>query len=250
VKRQEYAVSAGEEDFQQAVDEAARGARLAWYVAECRNTATARDYWNFVGMCPLGVVFRSFPVGAPPPPRVEPRSLVQVAREYLQLVVPAVDRNPKLKEVPGAALVGFPTWFWVTDPVAVGAPTGRRTIRAEVGGVWAQVVATTTGLRVTSPAGSARCTPGQATLAWKPGRPDASACTLTFTKASVGYPGGYPVQVSTTWTATWTAGDTVPDNVPGFITGTLTGPLPELTRTATVDVPVAEVQTIVNGVRQ
>jgi hypothetical protein len=75
-----------------------------------------------------------------------------------------VDRNPKLKEVPGAALVGFPTWFWVTDPVAVGAPTGRRTIRAEVGGVWAQVVATTTGLRVTSLAGSAPCTPGQATL--------------------------------------------------------------------------------------
>jgi hypothetical protein len=77
------------------------------------------------------MVFRSFPVGAQPPPRVEPQSLVQVAREYLQLVVPAVDRNPKLKEVPGAALVGFPTWFWVTDPVAVGAPTGRRTIRVD-----------------------------------------------------------------------------------------------------------------------
>jgi hypothetical protein len=236
IQDQAHAVATARGDFEDAVKRAASGAKLAWYVAVCRDSATLSDYQGFVKVCPTGMLFAAYPVGQTPQPRVEPAALAQVARENLNLVLPAVDRNPKVTAAGGASLVGLPTWFWVTDPVAVGAPTGRRTIRAQVDQVWAEVVATTTGLHVTSPAGSATCTPARATVAWRSGIADSSACTLVFTKASVGYPSGYPVQASTTWAATWTGSDNT--------SGTLTA----LTRTVTVPVPVAEVQTIVTGI--
>jgi hypothetical protein len=103
------------------------------------------------------------------------------------------------------------------------------------GPTWAQVVATTTGLRLSSPAGAASCTPGQARTAWRQGTPESSACTLAFTKASVRYPAGYPVTATTRWTADWTG------------SGATSGTLDPLTRTWVGNVPVAEVQTIVTG---
>jgi hypothetical protein len=236
IQDQAHAVATARGDFEDAAKRAASGAKLAWYVAVCRDSAMLSDYQGFVGVCPTGMLFEAYPVGETPPPRVEPESLAQVARKNMDLALPAVDRNPKVTAAGGASLVGLPTWFWVTDPVSVGAPTGQRRIRAQVGPVWAEVIAATTGLHVTSPAGSATCSPTRATVAWRTGVADSSACTLIFTKASVGYPGGYPVQASTTWTATWTGSDNT------------SGTLAALTRTVTVPVPVAEVQTVVTGV--
>ncbi len=230
---QAHAVAMSRADFLTAAEDAANGARLAWYVAQCRDSATLAEYQDFLHQCPLGMVFNTYPVGDTPQPQVEPQALAQVAREYMNLALPQVERNPKVTAAGGATLVGLPTWFWVTDPVAVGAPAGERMIRAEVGTVYAEVVATTTGLHVTSPAGSTSCTPRQSVVAWRQGTPESSACTLVFTKASVGYPQGYPVQALTTWTATWTG------------SGNTSGTLAPLTRAVTVSVPVAEVQTIV-----
>jgi hypothetical protein len=228
--------------FVTAVSDTAPGRRQAWYQALCRDSATVFDYASFVGspegsFVPPGPVFHAFPVGAPGGPRVDPAALARIAYQYLNLPVPVVDRNPKVTSAQEATLVGMATWFWVTNPDAVGAPTGRRWVRAQTGSVWARVDANATGLAITSPAGGGTCTPRRATTAYRPGTSEASACTVVFTKASVGYPSGYPVRVSTTWTATWTASDNT------------TGVLPPARRGATVSVPVAEVQTIVTDPR-
>jgi hypothetical protein len=209
---------------------------VAWYMAVCRDSATITDYQDFLGYCPIGIRFAAFPAGRPPAGHVAPRDLALYAQDQFDLPAPQMDRNPKITAAGGASLVGLPTWFWVTDPAATGAPTGTRFVRAEAGTVWAQVDATATGVTITSDAGRASCTPGQASTSYEKGRPEASACTLTFAKASVYNPAGWPVTVTASWHLAWAgSGNTGADL--GF-----------QTHTWTTNVRVAEVQTIVNGV--
>jgi hypothetical protein len=228
-----------------AVKAEAAGEDLSWYVATCVDPA---NYGTFVGGCEEYIEpghgpqtwvcyrYKAFPAGGGVPgPLVTPADLAAAARDVMVIPVPTFDRNPKVVKAGQATLVGLATWFWVTDPAATGGATGTRTIRAQIGPAWAQVVATTTGLRLSSPAGSASCTPGQARTAWRQGTLETSACTLAFTKASVRYPAGYPVTATTRWTADWTG------------SGATSGALDPLTRTWVGNVPVAEVQTIVTG---
>jgi hypothetical protein len=187
-----------------AVKAEAAGEDLSWYVATCTDPA---NYRTFVGGCEEYIEpgqgpqtwvcyrYKASPVGGGvPDPLVTPADLAAAARDVMVIPVPTFDRNPKVVKAGQATLVGLATWFWVTDPAATGSVTGTRTIRAQVGPTRAQVVATTTGLRLSSPAGAASCTPGQARTAWRQGTPESSACTLAFTKASVRYPAGYPVR--------------------------------------------------------
>ena len=118
---------------------------MAWYMAVCRDGATYGDYWDFVGYPVDGVRFQAFPTARPPQDRPTSRDLASYAQSVLDLPAPVMDRNPKLAKVQQAAVVGFPTWFWVTNPAATGAPTGTRFARARAGNVRAEVTATATG---------------------------------------------------------------------------------------------------------
>ena len=189
------------------------------------------------GSCPVPVTFRFF-AGAPPQPLVDPQDLAQVARDYMVIPDPVAERNPKLDLTGGGTLVSLPTWFWVTNPDAVGAATGgTRTIRAQVGPVWAEVVARTSGLSINSPAGGTSCSPDRAVRVYAPGANDSTGCTVAFDAASVRYADGYPVDLSTSWSATWTG------------SGGTGGALPGLSRTVTTNVPVAESQALVYSYR-
>lgn len=233
--------------YEQAAARALAGETITAYVATCRDNAVCSDLAGFVGgpthdasvgygaPCPVPGVYQFFPPGAPPAPKVDPEELAKVAKDRMVIPVPQVDRNPKVGNLQDATLVTLPTWFWVTNPPAVGGATGTRTIRAEVGPVFAQVVATTDGLVITSPAGGAKCPPTVATTPYRPGADASAGCTVSFAKASVGYAGGYPVDTSTAWAATWTG------------SGGSGGTLPGLARTSQVNVPVAESQAITTG---
>jgi hypothetical protein len=223
--------------FEQAAAAAVGGARLGWYVAVCRDGATVGDYCSFAGEC-QGMAFRTFALGAVPVPRVDPQDLAQAAMDYLKVPDPVVERNPKLKDLNQAAVVNLPTWFWVTNPDAVGAPTGTRTVTAAVGGVSATVVASTQGLSVSSPAGGVSCSPALSVVAWTRGASEsADACKVVFTKASVHDTSGFLVEAKAVWSATWTS-------TARTAAGQTSGILPGLTRVTTMRIPVAEIQTI------
>jgi hypothetical protein len=61
-----HAVATPRSDFAQAAASAAKGEKLAWYVAVCRDSATIDDYYKFVGVCPTGMLFAAYPVGQTP----------------------------------------------------------------------------------------------------------------------------------------------------------------------------------------
>jgi hypothetical protein len=232
--------------WEAAMEAEAAGQDLSWYHATCLDPA---DYTNFnlpsveggvdpVTGNPVGWVvyqYAPFGVGRPiPAPLVSPAELARVAHDIMVIPAPVTDRNPKIKAPGAPTLVGLPTWFWVVDPASVGGATGARHIRAELGNVWAEVTATTGGLRISSPAGSTTCGPAKALTRYADGTPQSRACTVAFLKASVGQPGGYRVAASTDWQATWVGSG-----------GTGGADLDPLQRNATTLVPVAEVQNVV-----
>ncbi|GAA2031413.1 hypothetical protein WDZ16_11800 [Pseudokineococcus marinus] len=230
------------EDWEAAAAAEAAGADLTWYVAHCAETDVGR-LAGFAGQGtfaspsgPAVVQYAAFPAGAPPAPQVDPAALAELARDEMVVPDPEVDRNPRSSGL-GATFVGLPTWFWVTDPDAVGGDTGTRTIRAQVGSVWAEVTATTGGLSVSSPAGAETCSPERARTAWAPGLPESAGCTVTFTRSSAAFPGGMPLDLSTTWSAAYTASDGSGGDLEGLV------------RTADDAVPVAESQALVTASR-
>jgi len=226
------------------LDKMRAGVKITAYQPSCRQDAPQCALVGFAGTalppgiggpCGMNVAIGFFPTGNPPAPRIAPADLAEAARDEMNIPLPQVDRNPKVTALSGATLVGLPTWFWVTDPTSVGGTTGNRTIRAEVAGVWAEVVASTGGLSLSSPAGGQRCGPGQALTHYARGVTESSACTVSFRASSVGYPDGFPVDASTSWSATWTG------------SGNTGGTLTPLQRGTVVVVPVAEVQTLVTS---
>jgi hypothetical protein len=230
--------------WEAAAEAEAGGQDLSWYRVFCQDPADYKDYnggvadWvDPITGTPVGWVtflYRAFPAGAAfPPPMVEPAELARVAHDLMVIPQPQIDRNPKINAPGAPTLVGLPTWFWVTNPASVGGANGTRTIRAELGNVWAQVVATTGGLSLASPAGSTTCAPRRAAVEYGRTVPQSSGCTVEFSKASVRYPRGFPVTATTDWRAAWTG------------SGGTGGGLDPLQRQATVDVPVAEVQNVV-----
>ncbi|MFI7586922.1 hypothetical protein ACIB24_07590 [Spongisporangium articulatum] len=227
-------------------DKEKAGGDISWYKAYCTKPEYYAKYHmgsyastldqDFGGATQTWLVnyYKAFNVGeAVPPPVIDPAELARAARDEMVIPVPVTDRNPKVKAAGAPTLVGLPTWFWVTNPAAVGGPAGTRTIRAEVGGVWAEVTAKTAGLKLASPAGGVTCPPARATVKYGPGVNVDAACTVSFDRASVAYPKGYPVVASTGWQATWVGSDGGD------------GVLVPLARQAVANVPVAEVQNVV-----
>lgn len=233
-------IAAERADFVKAVADNKPPGSVAWYMAVCRDGATNADYAAFLGGSTVlghvsGIRFAAFPTGHPPAAHIAPVDLALYARSILNLPAPIMDRNPKITKAGQATLVGLPTWFWVTNPAATAAPTGHRTIHAQAGTTWATLTASNTGLTITSDAGHTICTPQQAATTYTPGTPQSSACTLTFTRASVNQPNGWPTTATTTWHLTWTGSGNTGDDL---------GTQPH---TWTTTIPVAEVQTIVTN---
>ena len=229
-------------DWDAAVDAAAAGTPMTWYHATCPGEGS-EAYIAFTGRTvgtggaagQAALAYAAYPTAAgPPPPQVDPYELAIAARDAMDIPDPEVDRNPRSIGL-GATFVGLPTWFWVTDPEAVGGGGGTRTIRATVGDVWAEVVATTGGLSVSSPVGAVECDPQTALVPWSPGADDDAGCTVVFTRSSAGYPRGMPLDLSTRWAATYTASDGTGGDLEGLV------------RTADDAVPVAESQALVSS---
>lgn len=238
--------------FEQQVALEAAGTDVTFYTPQCVGNndwpllvelgyTDVHDGGSWLGQIPI--VLDAWEVTVDPPaPYVDPEDLAIEAREVLEIPAPEIDRNPKITNGPaGATFVNLPTWFWVTDPQSVGGEEGELSIRAEIVGspVWAEVTATTGGLSLASPAGSRECAPALAVQEWQPGVADTAGCTVSFSRASVAYPGGYPVTASTFWNATWEGVDQDGTEVGGD--------LDALEQSVTVNVPVAEVQSVVQG---
>lgn len=234
-----------EQVFKDAIKREKAGEDLTWYRIEGEDVKPCSpkvvevpEYYGGE----VAVVYAPFAAGEPPAPEIDPETLAIEARELMVIDEPEVDRNPKITTGPvNATFVNIPTWFWVTDPEMVGGAEGTRTIRAEVVGsdVWAEVTAETGGLSVAYPGGSQMCPPEVALREWQPGAQDTSGCTVSFSRASVAYPDGYPVTASTQWSATWEGQTSSGESVGGD--------LDPLQRSTTVNVPVAEIQSVVGG---
>jgi hypothetical protein len=131
-------------------------------------------------------------------------------------------------------LVGLPEWFW-TD--AADYSTLSRTV--SLAGLSATVTARPGSLVINPGDGQASFScPGPGTQ-YNPAEPAASqqsACTFLYTQPSVGQPGNeFTVTVSVTWTATWTG------------TGGTGGRLAPITRTTTIELPIAQAETVISG---
>lgn len=162
---------------------------------------------------------------APPPPTITPTELATAVRRSLRLPEPQIDTNPTIGPSK-ATLVGIPTWVWAT------ATTLRQAqITATAATTTVTVSITATGLDLQAPDSRPACHGwGQP---WTPGTPEGqSDCTIEFTRSSAHLGGTTPLKASTTYDITWTANN--------HTTGTLT----PITTTTTLNLPVAEVQTI------
>jgi len=236
-------------DYERAVDslKGPRADRLYWYRADCRDP---EDLGEFTGDTDGTVTYmRTFrhsggePVGLPAP-RVDFANLARlVATEHMDLPLPQVDRNPRVSSLGGGGtLVNVPTWFWVTNAAALGNARGVLSVKASIVGhedLWVEVVARNDGLVVSVPPGNdgVTCSPDRARTAWRDGLEDSDGCTVSFSRASVGSPGGHEVRASVTWRASWTSSEQAAAQ-----------PLESRTRTTTLHVPVAEVQAVVTDI--
>src|SRR5574341_888552 len=174
-----------------------------------------------------GLIF--VPDGPPARTRVYVGSLVQQAYRYLPLPAPQIGVNP-----PAARdqIVNLPSWLWIAPET-----WGVRSATASVPGLSA--TATATPGSVTWSMGDGHqvvChAPG---TPYRPGDPPGAAspdCGYTYRSSSAGQPGErYQVSATTRWRITWTS------------TGVIntSGTLPDLLRTSSIGLRVAEVETI------
>lgn len=217
---------------------------VTWYRLDCDDDASEEEVASYLrtctvmhpDVCPMSQ-FAFFVENEEPPVVIEPEQLALEAREHLEIPEPEVDRNPKAAGLDQATLVNVPTWFWVTDPDAVGGEDGELSVRASIPeyGIWAEVTATTNGLTLSSPVANKTCPPQRAIKRWVSGASDDDACTVQFDRASVNYPEGYPVTAQTQWTATWEGVGADGSRDSGDLE-------PQSSAPETVNVPVAEVQ--------
>ncbi len=162
-------------------------------------------------------------------PAVAPAVLAQLARRYLPLPSPGIQTSPAAG---GNQVVSVPTWLW-----AAPATWGQRSATASVPNEAATVVATPVAVTWILGDGSQVVCHGPGTPYRTGDSPGVASpdCGHTYRRSSAGQVGGrYPVSATTTWRITWTATGTVDT----------AGTLPDLLRTSTTSLRVAEVQTI------
>ena len=160
-----------------------------------------------------------------PRPYISGTRLAKVAWEAVKIPAPTVETNPKVG-TKGATLVGMDTWVWATG----NTPTSV-TAKATAGSTTATITAGSSGLQLSAPDGKASCTGFG--IAWHSGMPEGSSpCTISFNRSSAHLGGTTPLTIKVAYSASYTATD-----------GN-SGTLPAITTTSTVNLPVAEVQTL------
>ena len=168
--------------------------------------------------------------------QASPSTLAQRAASRLPLPTPVVGLNPTPR-----ALVNLPEWFWV--PRSTWATLRQRT---QAGPVWATVVARPTSTTWDPGDGSAPFTcagPGTPYVKSEPVEAQRSDCTYTYTRSSANQPQSgagandrfFTVTVTTTWSVTWTGA------------GGTGGALPQMTRSSSFRLAVAERDAVVTG---
>ncbi|PZF85343.1 hypothetical protein [Jiangella anatolica] len=164
------------------------------------------------------------PGEAAPVPPIPPEILVQVAYDELELPDPQIAWNPS-RPGDGATVVNLPTWLWLDDgPVQL-------EVHAAAGENEARVDATLAGMNFSASDAAPVSCAGHG-VEWTSGA--TSDCALTFTRSSAHLPGAVTnVLAESEWTIEWAAN------------GVPQGPLDPQTTSATFDLPVAEVQTVV-----
>ena len=156
------------------------------------------------------------------------RSLSRQPKRAIRLLTqtPRLNRLCRPPGSQGATLVGMDTWVWATGdtPTSVSAT-------ASVGSNSATVTASSAGLQLSAPDGKASCTGFG--IAWQAGMPEGSSpCTISFNRSSAHLGGTTPLTIKVAYSASYTGSD-----------GS-SGTLPAITTTNTVNLPVAEVQTL------
>ena len=163
--------------------------------------------------------------GKPPAPYISGRALATAAWKAVKIPQPTIETNPKVGSQ-GATLVGMDTWVWAT-----GNTPRSVTVTASAGATSATVTAVSAGLQLSAPDGKPSCQGFG--IAWHSGMPEGSSpCTISFNRSSAHLGGTTPLTVSVAYSATYTATDG---------SG---GDLPAVTATNTINLPVAEVQTL------
>lgn len=204
----------------------------SWYHVKCN-----RDAFNDLGalqaaynrMTPNGAPYLWVPDsengGKPPAPYISGRTLATAAWKAVKIPQPTIETNPKVGSQ-GATLVGMDTWVWAT-----GNTPRSVTVTASAGSTSATVTASSAGLQLSAPDGKPSCQGFG--IAWHSGMPEGSSpCTISFNRSSAHLGGTTPLTVSVAYSATYTATD-----------GS-SGDLPAVTATNTINLPVAEVQTL------
>ena len=193
-------------------------------VSQEQRDEDAREVAEFYANYPEDVIW----VGAgssPPAPRVSAGRLARAAWKAVKIPSPTVETNPKVGDR-GATLVGMDTWVWATGET----PTSVKAT-ATAGSTSVTVTAGSSGLQLSAPDGKASCTGFG--IAWHSGMPEGSSpCTISFNRSSAHLGGATPLTIKVAYSASYTATD-----------GN-SGTLPAITTTSTVNLPVAEVQTL------
>ena len=171
------------------------------------------------------------PASQPAPrPYISGTRLAKVAWDAVKIPSPTVETNPKVGDR-GATLVGMDTWVWATGQT----PTSV-TATATAGSTTATITAGSSGLQLSAPDGKASCTGFG--IAWHPGMAEGSSpCTISFNRSSAHLGGSTPLTVKVAYSASYTATD-----------GN-SGTLPAITTTNTINLPVAEVQTLTTNAK-
>ena len=160
-----------------------------------------------------------------PRPYISGARLAKIAWEAVKIPAPTVETNPKVGDR-GATLVGMDTWVWATGDT----PTSV-TATATAGDTTATITAGSSGLQLSAPDGKATCTGFG--IPWHSGMPEGSSpCTISFNRSSAHLGGTTPLTIQVAYSASYTATD-----------GN-SGTLPAITTTSTINLPVAEVQTL------
>ena len=203
-----------------------------WWRVKC-NLDAFEDMgaWQaaFNRMTPNGAPYLWIPDsengGKPPAPYISGRALATAAWKAVKIPQPTIETNPKVGSQ-GATLVGMDTWVWAT-----GNTPRSVTVTASAGATSATVTAASAGLQLSAPDGKPSCQGFG--IAWHSGMPEGSSpCTISFNRSSAHLGGTTPLTVSVAYSATYTATDG---------SG---GDLPAVTATNTINLPVAEVQTL------
>jgi hypothetical protein len=213
-------------EVKRVADAAKNGEHYTWYQLQCRDgvdpvkAGFTKSGGTYMGQ-QIGIGWAAFPDGQIPEPYVAPEDLATALWDYAQqgLTNPGIGRNPVIAANGGATLVNVPTWFWVTNPATSLADDGKLNLVATAGNTTVTLNAESSGVDFTSAAGTTSCTVAQA-------KSKAGDCAISFQRSNA----GWPVTASTSWSGAWSGND-----------GSGAA-LPVVGHSATVNVPVVEVQ--------